>query len=81
MLEPQEMYTASRMQNIMYLGTNSAYYRLKSLPFFLFFTFRVLGVESPRGGATISQPTTTSQPATRQLPTHAASHRVSQPAS
>ena len=50
MRDPSEMYTASRMQNMVHIGKKKRLVRDQSL-FHLFFTFRALGVESPSGGA------------------------------
>ena len=49
MRKPPEMYTASRMQNIVPIRTNNSY----SVIIFLFWksSFGALGVESPDGGA------------------------------
>ena len=56
MRDPQEMVTASRMQNMVQIRKETIYFVTKKfVHFFLyFFTFRALGVYSRRGGA-ISQ--------------------------
>ena len=48
MREPYEMVTASRIQNMVDIGKGNAFF---VTIFLLIFTFRALGVESPRGGA------------------------------
>ena len=52
MRESKEMVTASRMQNMFLICKENIYSATeKCLFFFSFFTFRALGVESPREGA------------------------------
>ena len=52
MQEPLEIVTASRMQNIVQFRKKNAYLATYICSFsFIAFTFRALGVESPRGGA------------------------------
>ena len=51
MREPSEMHTASRMQNLVQIRAQNAYFVTKVFVRFVFVTFRALGVESPRGGA------------------------------
>ena len=51
MREPLEMFTASRMQNIVQIHTKNKYFVIKQFSIFYIFTFRAVGVESPRGGA------------------------------
>ena len=44
------MVTASRMQNMVQIRKKNTYFVTNIFSFFIF-TFRALGVESPRGGA------------------------------
>ena len=53
MPEPQEMCTASRMQNMVQIRKKNIYFVTQFSFIFAFFTFRALGVESPRGGAIV----------------------------
>ena len=50
MREPSEMYTVSRMQSMVQARKKSTYSAATRF-LCVFFTFRALGVESPRGGA------------------------------
>ena len=52
MREPWEIYTASRMQNMMQIREKNFYFVTKIIfRNFVIFTLGALGVESPRGGA------------------------------